>query len=181
MKCFDFKHALFYEISRITILLFNTAQKKKKIYMYAVVRLIEKSALWWWSYWYIFQIQALCSSMQDSSVLVQRSALDFLLVAFPMHNSQLVRPDMIKVITATIKVVLRRDMSLNRRLYAWLLGTDANGVPMQVCTTKSFNLQHFFHKLLLRWKFSYLAHLLVTLFCKCSKGTVYKNCRLQLY
>jgi hypothetical protein len=76
-------------------------------------------------------IQALCSSVQDSSVLVQRSALDFLLIGFPLHNSQLTRPDMIKVITATIKVVLRRDMSLNRRLYGWVLGTDANGQPLQ--------------------------------------------------
>ncbi len=79
-----------------------------------------------------FQVQALCSSIQDTSVLVQRSALDLLLMGFPMHNSELTRPDMIKMMTATIKVLLRRDMSLNRRLYAWLLGTDANGMPIQV-------------------------------------------------
>lgn len=29
-----------------------------------------------------------------------------------------------KVVAAGITVVLRRDMSLNRRLYAWLLGTS---------------------------------------------------------
>ena len=72
-------------------------------------------------------MEAMSSSVQDSSVLVQRSALDFLLVGFPMHNSQLTRSDMTKVTTAAIKVVLRRDMSLNRRLFAWLLGTDSNG------------------------------------------------------
>ena len=79
-----------------------------------------------------FQIQAICQSLQDSSVLVQRHALELLLTGFPMHNSQLTRPDMVKIANATIKVVLRRDMSLNRRLYAWLLGTDANGTPLQV-------------------------------------------------
>ena len=41
---------------------------------------------------------------------------------------------MVKIANATIKVVLRRDMSLNRRLYAWLLGTDASGNPLQVCS-----------------------------------------------
>ena len=63
---------------------------------------------------------------------MQRHALELLLTGFPMHNSQLTRPDMVKIANATIKVVLRRDMSLNRRLYAWLLGTDANGTPLQV-------------------------------------------------
>ncbi|XP_013774408.1 protein dopey-1-like isoform X2 [Limulus polyphemus] len=71
-------------------------------------------------------VQALCASVQDSSVLVQRSTLDFLLLGFPMHNSQLVKTDMVRVVTAAITVLLRRDMSLNRRLFAWLLGTETN-------------------------------------------------------
>ena len=37
---------------------------------------------------------------------------------------------MILLLTSAIKVVLRRDMSLNRRLYAWLMGTDSNGLPI---------------------------------------------------
>lgn len=77
-------------------------------------------------------MEALCVSVQDSSVLVQRSALDLVLVGFPVHNSQLTRPDMFKVATAVIKVLLRRDMSLNRRLYAWILGTDASGAPLHL-------------------------------------------------
>ena len=74
-----------------------------------------------------FQIEALCNALQDASVLVQRSLLDFLLIAFPLHNSQLTHSDMAKVVQASINVLLRRDMSLNRRLYAWLLGTTAVG------------------------------------------------------
>lgn len=57
-------------------------------------------------------------------MLVQRSLLDFLIYAFPMHNEQMTKPDMAKVVKAAVNVLLRRDMSLNRRLYAWLLGTS---------------------------------------------------------
>ncbi|XP_076444435.1 protein DOP1A-like isoform X3 [Babylonia areolata] len=71
-------------------------------------------------------VQALCSALQDSSVLVQRSSLDFLLLAFPMHNGQLTRTDLATIVEAAINVVLRRDMSLNRRLYLWFLGTSAH-------------------------------------------------------
>ena len=49
-----------------------------------------------------------------------------------MHNSQLTKPDMSKIVCAAIRVVSRRDMSLNRRLYAWLLGTDSSGAPVNV-------------------------------------------------
>ncbi|XP_064627681.1 protein dopey-1-like isoform X4 [Lineus longissimus] len=75
-------------------------------------------------------VNALCSAVQDTSVLVQRSFLDFLLFGFPMHNSQLTKDDMTKIVVSAVHVVLRRDMSLNRRLFAWLLGTSANGLAM---------------------------------------------------
>ncbi|XP_067010621.2 protein dopey-1 homolog [Anabrus simplex] len=71
-------------------------------------------------------VTALCTAVQDNSVLVQRSALDLLLVGFPMHNSQLVRSDMVRLVTAALVTILRRDMSLNRRLFAWLLGSEVN-------------------------------------------------------
>uniref|UniRef100_A0A1B6DLS2 Uncharacterized protein n=2 Tax=Clastoptera arizonana TaxID=38151 RepID=A0A1B6DLS2_9HEMI len=71
-------------------------------------------------------VAGLCACIYDVSVLVQRSALDLLLIGFPMHNSQLVRSDMTKLVTASLVTILRRDMSLNRRLYAWLLGSEVN-------------------------------------------------------
>lgn len=82
-----------------------------------------------------FQVQALCSALQDTSVLVQRSTLDFLLVAFPMHNGQLMRSDLAKVVEGAINVVLRRDMSLNRRLYLWFLGNTT--LPSNTNVTNS--------------------------------------------
>ncbi|XP_024861036.1 protein dopey-1 isoform X1 [Kryptolebias marmoratus] len=72
-------------------------------------------------------VEAVSTSVQDSSVLVQRSTLDLILFCFPFHMSQATRPDMIRILSAALHVVLRRDMSLNRRLYAWLLGFDNNG------------------------------------------------------
>ncbi|XP_041353922.1 protein dopey-1-like isoform X2 [Gigantopelta aegis] len=75
-------------------------------------------------------VQSLCSSMQDTSVLVQRSVLDFLLLAFPMHNSQLTKEDVGRIVSAAVSVVLRRDMSLNRRLYNWLLGTTVSSANL---------------------------------------------------
>ncbi|XP_021247279.1 protein dopey-1 isoform X2 [Numida meleagris] len=72
-------------------------------------------------------VEAVSTSVQDTSVLVQRSTLDLILFCFPFHMSQATRPDMIRILSAALHVVLRRDMSLNRRLYAWLLGFDNNG------------------------------------------------------
>ncbi|XP_069939325.1 protein DOP1A isoform X4 [Cherax quadricarinatus] len=71
-------------------------------------------------------VSALCQAMEDSSVMVQRAALDLTLAALPMHNTQLLRPDLVRIVTSAILVLLRRDMSLNRRLYAWLLGSEIN-------------------------------------------------------
>ena len=81
------------------------------------------------------QVDALCASLQDNNVLVQRSTLDLLLHVFPIHCCHLTQLDTVTVLTAAIAVVLRRDMSLNRRLYAWLIGTDVNGVPISIVTS----------------------------------------------
>ncbi|XP_058690474.1 protein dopey-1 isoform X4 [Poecile atricapillus] len=69
-------------------------------------------------------VEAVSTSVQDTSVLVQRSTLDLILFCFPFHMSQATRPDMIRILSAALHVVLRRDMSLNRRLYAWLLDIE---------------------------------------------------------
>ncbi|XP_060907185.1 protein dopey-1 isoform X1 [Labrus mixtus] len=84
-------------------------------------------------------VEAVSTSVQDSSVLVQRSTLDLILFCFPFHMSQATRPDMIRILSAALHVVLRRDMSLNRRLYAWLLGFDNNGVMTGPRSTRQSN------------------------------------------
>uniref|UniRef100_A0A9L0SGE9 DOP1 leucine zipper like protein A n=2 Tax=Equus TaxID=9789 RepID=A0A9L0SGE9_HORSE len=84
-------------------------------------------------------VEAVSTSVQDSSVLVQRSTLDLILFCFPFHMSQATRPDMIRILSAALHVVLRRDMSLNRRLYAWLLGFDNNGAIVGPRSTRHSN------------------------------------------
>ncbi|XP_051999915.1 protein dopey-1-like isoform X1 [Xyrauchen texanus] len=94
-------------------------------------------------------VEAVSTSVQDSSVLVQRSTLDLILFCFPFHMSQATRPDMIRILSAALHVVLRRDMSLNRRLYAWLLGFDNNGVQAGPRSTRLSNPEehatHYFN------------------------------------
>ena len=40
--------------------------------------------------------------------------------------------DMITVVSAASLTLLRRDMSLNRRLYAWLLGTQTRATKLSL-------------------------------------------------
>ncbi|XP_047456858.1 protein dopey-2 [Mugil cephalus] len=80
-------------------------------------------------------VKSVCLSLQDSNVLVQRNTLEILLYFFPFATCMdqavpsiaLRAEDMITLVSSASLTLLRRDMSLNRRLYAWLLGTDIKG------------------------------------------------------
>ncbi|KAM9347350.1 protein DOP1B [Symphorus nematophorus] len=80
-------------------------------------------------------VKSVCLSLQDSNVLVQRNMLEILLYFFPFAECldpaeaciAMSMEEMITVVSAASLTLLRRDMSLNRRLYAWLLGTDIKG------------------------------------------------------
>lgn len=72
-------------------------------------------------------INAVCSCLQDSNSLVQRTTLEFLVTCLPMYNTQIISDDKIQLILIAIHLVLRRDSSLNRRIYCWLLGQNSNG------------------------------------------------------
>ncbi|KAM7345782.1 protein DOP1 homolog isoform 2-T2 [Cochliomyia hominivorax] len=69
-------------------------------------------------------MSGLCACLNDSVILVQRNTLEFLLLGFPMHTKLLTEMDLIKLVTNGLHTILRRDMSLNRRLYSWLLGSE---------------------------------------------------------
>ncbi|GAB7344767.1 hypothetical protein MBLNU457_3235t1 [Dothideomycetes sp. NU457] len=61
-------------------------------------------------------------------MLVQRGFLDLLVSHAPLHSvvfqSRIEHKDMQILVSAAVTVVLRRDMSLNRRLWSWFLGPD---------------------------------------------------------
>ncbi|KAL5265755.1 hypothetical protein ACHWQZ_G006460 [Mnemiopsis leidyi] len=70
-------------------------------------------------------IKALCLGLQDSNTLTQRNFLDFALFACPLNTREFSRSDILKLLQAGLCVLLRRDMSLNRRVYSWLEGHGA--------------------------------------------------------
>ncbi|WFD35659.1 hypothetical protein MCUN1_002517 [Malassezia cuniculi] len=64
----------------------------------------------------------------DDELLVRRNALDFVVshLALSSHvvRSALTDDDRVLLTDAVLGCVLRRDLSLNRRVYSWLLGPD---------------------------------------------------------
>lgn len=68
------------------------------------------------------------SGLADSQLLIQRGFLDLLVTHLPLDSPVLQhrvgQGDLERVMASAASVVLRRDMSLNRRLWAWLLGPE---------------------------------------------------------
>ncbi|KAK3825766.1 MAG: Dopey, N-terminal-domain-containing protein [Benniella sp.] len=69
-------------------------------------------------------VRAFSATVVDSQLLVQRAMLDLMVVHFPISNGLIENNDLVVLVKAAVGVVLRKDMSLNRRLYAWLLGSQ---------------------------------------------------------
>ncbi|RUP50361.1 Dopey, N-terminal-domain-containing protein [Jimgerdemannia flammicorona] len=67
-------------------------------------------------------IRAFAATLGDSQMLVQRGLLELLVQNVPLENAVISQDDLILLMRSAAGVVLRKDMSLNRRLYAWLLG-----------------------------------------------------------
>ncbi|OAX42077.1 hypothetical protein K503DRAFT_863326 [Rhizopogon vinicolor AM-OR11-026] len=72
-------------------------------------------------------IRAFAAALEDDNLLVRRGALDLLLQSMRIDSAAIKRAqpeDSVFLMRAATGVVLRRDLSLNRRLYTWLLGPD---------------------------------------------------------
>ena len=70
-------------------------------------------------------IRAFAAALEDDNLLVRRSALDLLLQSVRIDSAAVKNAqteDRGILMRAATGVVLRRDLSLNRRLYTWLLG-----------------------------------------------------------
>jgi hypothetical protein len=84
-------------------------------------------------------IRCFSTGLSDEQTLVQRIFLDLLVTHLPLNASfykeKVATEDMKVLVTAAVSVVLRRDMSLNRRLWSWFLGPEnqaginGHGVP----------------------------------------------------
>lgn len=75
-------------------------------------------------------IRCFAAGLKDDQLLIQRGFLELLVTHLPLHSKVFHNFVMVKerdldlLMAAAIGVVSRRDMSLNRRLWSWLLGPD---------------------------------------------------------
>ncbi|KAI0031253.1 Dopey, N-terminal-domain-containing protein [Vararia minispora EC-137] len=96
-------------------------------------------------------IRAFAAALEDDNLLVRRGALDLLLTSLRLDSSAVrnaSEEDRTILMRAATSVVMRRDLSLNRRLYTWLLGPEehaeqqisyfrTNGLPLLAKTLRS--------------------------------------------
>ncbi|CBQ68744.1 related to DOP1-strong similarity to developmental regulatory gene, dopey (dopA) [Sporisorium reilianum SRZ2] len=73
-------------------------------------------------------VRGLAHALDDDVLLVRRNTLEILVTHLqidkPAFKSFVKPPDQILLVRSALNVVLRKDLSLNRRLYTWLLGAD---------------------------------------------------------
>lgn len=73
-------------------------------------------------------VRCFAAGLRDEQILIQRGFLDLLVTHLPLHasvfTSMITQPDLELLMRAASSVVARRDMSLNRRLWSWLLGPE---------------------------------------------------------
>ncbi|GAM83207.1 hypothetical protein ANO11243_011930 [Dothideomycetidae sp. 11243] len=119
-------------------------------------------------------IRCFASGLRDSNILVQRGFLDLLVTHLPLSSILLQKTvqiaDLDLLVSAAATVVLRRDMSLNRRLWAWFLGPEAVNVDEADSKTPSsehgepiFSKQANFFQ---RFGASSLQRCLMSMFCR---------------
>lgn len=73
-------------------------------------------------------IRCFAAGLADDQLLIQRGYLDLLVTHLPLHSDVLQTKakggDLELLLRAAAGVTVRRDMSLNRRLWSWLLGPE---------------------------------------------------------
>ncbi|OLL25389.1 Protein dopey [Neolecta irregularis DAH-3] len=88
--------------------------------------------------------RAFCAGLSDSELLVQRGFLDLLVtnvpLASPLLQETIPKNDLQRLVLSATLVVLRRDLSLNRRLWRWFLGPEEEHVDPE--HFQKFGLQY---------------------------------------
>ncbi|KAJ9657056.1 hypothetical protein H2198_004548 [Neophaeococcomyces mojaviensis] len=83
-------------------------------------------------------VRCFATGLRDEHALVQRGFLDLLVTHLPLSANVLqdaaYQKDLDVLVTAAMMVVLRRDMSLNRRLWAWFTSFDGKPPSAQVAS-----------------------------------------------
>ena len=96
-------------------------------------------------------VRCFATGLADDQLLIQRGFLDLLVSHLPLNSTVLqsrVKPaDLELLVKAAAGVVTRRDMSLNRRLWTWLLGPEpvsSDGDPTGDLSTAPSDQQQAF-------------------------------------
>ena len=75
-------------------------------------------------------IRCFAAGLLDDQILVQRNFLDLLVTHLPIgaltETKRVVGKDIELLVSAAVSVVLRRDMSLNKRLWSWFQGPETH-------------------------------------------------------
>lgn len=73
-------------------------------------------------------LRCFAAGLADEQLLIQRGYLDLLVTHLPLHSrvlqTRVKAADLELLLRAAAGVTIRRDMSLNRRLWTWLLGPE---------------------------------------------------------
>ncbi|KAM0646880.1 hypothetical protein ACHAO3_008294 [Verticillium nonalfalfae] len=91
-------------------------------------------------------LRCFAAGLADEQLLIQRGFLDLLVTHLPLHSKVLqtrVKPaDLELLLRAASGVVIRRDMSLNRRLWAWFLGPDPPAADNESTVESPLSVEH---------------------------------------
>ncbi|EMD68583.1 hypothetical protein COCSADRAFT_134469 [Bipolaris sorokiniana ND90Pr] len=86
------------------------------------------------------------SGLSDPQILIQRGFLDLLVTHLPLDSPVLQervgKGDLERLVAAAAGVVSRRDMSLNRRLWAWFLGPEPTALEANEGVTSPMSENH---------------------------------------
>ncbi|KAF3907485.1 hypothetical protein AA313_de0200438 [Arthrobotrys entomopaga] len=92
-------------------------------------------------------VRCFATGLLDEQLLVQRGFLDILVQNLPLSSPILqtlvTAKDREKLLVSACRVVLRRDMSLNRRLWVWLLGPEQPEAVTSPINTAIDNTSYF--------------------------------------
>lgn len=71
-------------------------------------------------------LNAILNSLSDSAMLVQRSVLDLLVTHFRLDEQPFDPEGLVRLVQRLLYIPLKREASLTRRVYSWMLGESAS-------------------------------------------------------
>jgi hypothetical protein len=89
-------------------------------------------------------VRGLSATLDDARILVQRAVLDLVTSLVHLNGAgfkqEVQRADQLLLMRSCVGVVLKRDLSLSRRLYTWLLGNQEQSSETQMTFLKEHGL-----------------------------------------